>query len=150
MKIFQRFTTELDAGGGKISDGLSEVDLSSPEDVKALIPDDHGEMLVHFGDTDFLDRYQKYKDHLAEWRTQYPKLAAVDMRYDRQAVLDEPLANELPVGANGDEVDFVDVGIPGGVRFWAFNVADSSIVVGIFLVTFLLWQEERKTAARAA
>jgi signal peptidase II len=50
----------------------------------------------------------------------------------------------------GYVVDFVDVGIPGGVRFWAFNVADSSIVVGIFLVTFLLWQEERKTAARAA
>jgi signal peptidase II len=49
----------------------------------------------------------------------------------------------------GYVVDFVDVGIPGGVRFWAFNVADSSIVVGIFLVTFLLWQEERKTAARA-
>jgi signal peptidase II len=50
----------------------------------------------------------------------------------------------------GYVVDFVDVGIPGGVRFWAFNVADSSIVVGIFLVTFLLWQEERRTAARRA
>ncbi|MEK7285358.1 MAG: signal peptidase II, partial [Chloroflexota bacterium] len=41
-------------------------------------------------------------------------------------------------------VDFVDVGIPGGWRFWAFNVADSSIVVGIALVTLLLWLEERK------
>jgi signal peptidase II len=50
----------------------------------------------------------------------------------------------------GYVVDFIDVGIPGGVRFWAFNVADSSIVVGIFLVTFLLWQEERKTTARTA
>jgi signal peptidase II len=44
----------------------------------------------------------------------------------------------------GYVVDFVDVGIPGGWRFWAFNVADSSIVVGIGLVTFLLWMEERK------
>ena len=43
----------------------------------------------------------------------------------------------------GYVVDFVDVGIPDGVRFWAFNVADSSIVVGILLVTLLLWQEER-------
>jgi signal peptidase II len=50
----------------------------------------------------------------------------------------------------GYVVDFVDVGIPGGWRFWAFNVADSSIVVGILLVTFLLWQEERRTTARAA
>src|SRR5687768_11098495 len=50
----------------------------------------------------------------------------------------------------GYVVDFVDVGIPGGWRFWAFNVADSSIVVGIILVTFLLWQEERKGAAKPA
>jgi cell division protein FtsQ len=97
MKIFERFATELDAGGGKISDGLSEVDLSSPEDVKALMPDDRGEVLVHFGDTDFLDRYQKYKDHLAEWRTQYPRLAAVDMRYDRQAVLEMQPGSAVPV-----------------------------------------------------
>jgi signal peptidase II len=51
----------------------------------------------------------------------------------------------------GYVVDFVDIGIPGGWRFWAFNVADSSIVVGILLVTFLLWrQEERKPTARTA
>ncbi len=46
----------------------------------------------------------------------------------------------------GYVTDFVDVGIPDGWRFWAFNVADSSIVVGIFLVTFLLWLEERRQA----
>ena len=50
----------------------------------------------------------------------------------------------------GYVVDFIDVGIPGGWRFWAFNVADSSIVVGIAFVTFLLWQEERRTTARTA
>ncbi len=51
----------------------------------------------------------------------------------------------------GYVIDFVDVGIPGGPRFWAFNVADSSIVLGILFVTFLLWQEERRASpARAA
>jgi signal peptidase II len=50
----------------------------------------------------------------------------------------------------GYVVDFIDVGVPGGWRFWAFNIADSSIVVGIFLVTFLLWQEERRASARTA
>jgi signal peptidase II len=44
----------------------------------------------------------------------------------------------------GFVVDFVDVGIPGGPRFWAFNVADSSIVVGIIAVTVLLWWQERR------
>jgi signal peptidase II len=46
----------------------------------------------------------------------------------------------------GYVTDFIDVGIPGGWRFWAFNVADSSIVVGIGIVTLLLWLEERRQA----
>jgi signal peptidase II len=58
--------------------------------------------------------------------------------------------NLLDRVTQGYVVDFVDVGVPNGVRFWAFNVADSSIVLGIIFVTLLLWQEERKTAARAA
>lgn len=46
----------------------------------------------------------------------------------------------------GYVVDFVDVGIPGGWRFWTFNVADASIVVGIGLVIFLVWLAERRGA----
>src|SRR5712692_11240763 len=54
--------------------------------------------------------------------------------------------NLLDRVTQGYVVDFVDVGIPSGIRFWAFNVADSSIVLGILCVTLLLWQEERKSA----
>ena len=50
----------------------------------------------------------------------------------------------------GYVVDFVDVGIPGGVRFWSFNVADSSIVVGIIAVTVLLWWQERQQTRAVA
>jgi cell division protein FtsQ len=88
MKIFERFTAELDSSGEKISQKLSEVDLSNPEDVRALIPDQGKDVLVHFGDTDFLNRYRRYEEHLAEWRSQYPALWSVDMRYERQVVLE--------------------------------------------------------------
>jgi cell division protein FtsQ len=90
MKIFERFTSELDGSGEKISAELSEVDLSNPEDVQALIPDHSTEILVHFGEDGFLDRYRRFKEHLAEWRTLYPKLSSVDMRYERQVVLQMP------------------------------------------------------------
>src|SRR3989440_7890052 len=53
--------------------------------------------------------------------------------------------NLLDRVSQGYVVDFVDVGI-GEIRFWAFNVADSSIVVGIILVTAALWYEEHRTA----
>jgi cell division protein FtsQ len=101
MKIYNRFTTELDGSGEKISEGLSEVDLSNPEDVKALIPDHSMDILVHFGDTDFLDRYRRFEAHLPEWRTVYPKLSSVDMRYERQVVLEMQAGSGVPVSNSG-------------------------------------------------
>jgi cell division protein FtsQ len=102
MKIYNRFTSELDGSGEKISEGLSEVDLSNPEDVKALIPDHSMDILVHFGDTDFLDRYRRFEAHLPEWRTVYPKLSSVDMRYERQVVLEMQPGSGVPVAGSGD------------------------------------------------
>jgi len=97
MKIFERFTSELDGSGDKISDELSEIDLSNPEDVQALIPDHSTEILVHFGEDHFLDRYQRFQQHLSEWKTLYPKLSSVDMRYERQVVL------QMPPGSGGSD-----------------------------------------------
>jgi len=88
MKLYQQFIHDVDSSGSKVSDTLSEVDVSDPEDVKALIPNQSSEILVHFGDQDFLTRYQRYEQQLPAWRTQYPNLASVDMRYQNQAVLD--------------------------------------------------------------
>jgi len=112
MKIFEQFTSDLDSSGEKISQKLSEVDLSNPEDVKAVIPDNGKDVLVHFGDSDFLNRYRKFEEHLQEWRRQYPNLASVDMRYERQVVLDmqqgTPTANAgssvavLPTATSAD------------------------------------------------
>jgi cell division protein FtsQ len=104
MKIFNQFTSDLDSSGEKISQELSEVDLSNPEDVKALIPDHSMDILVHFGDTDFLDRYRKFQQHLPEWRTVYPKLSSVDMRYERQVVLEMQPGSTVPVTDSGTPV----------------------------------------------
>lgn len=104
MKIYGHFTSELDASGEKLSQRLSEVDLSNPEDIKALVPDHNAEVLVHFGDGAFLDRYRKYEQHLAEWRAQYPKLASVDMRYERQVVLEMQPGTAVPQAGPGSNV----------------------------------------------
>ena len=101
MKIFSQFLGELDSSGDHVSKKISEIDLSNPEDVKALLFEGPTDVLVHFGDSDFLPRYRKFEAHLAEWRTQYPKLSSVDMRYDRQVVLDVGPGSEaagMPVG----------------------------------------------------
>jgi signal peptidase II len=38
-------------------------------------------------------------------------------------------------------VDFLDIGV-GAVRFWTFNVADSSISIGAVLLAVVLWKED--------
>ncbi len=90
MRLFTAFVKNLDSDGKSTSAQLSEVDLSDPEDVKALIPDSGREILVHFGTENFLDRFHKFQEHVMEWRTQYPRLSGVDMRYERQVVLQMP------------------------------------------------------------
>lgn len=88
MHLYQQFMAALAVGGSQISQSVSEVDLADPEDMRAVIADGSSEILVHFGDTDFLPRYQSFAAHRAEWLRQYPHLASVDMRYGRQVVLD--------------------------------------------------------------
>jgi cell division protein FtsQ len=88
MHLYQQFINDLDAGGTKVSTQLSEVDISDPQDIWALLPAQGNDIQVHFGDSDFLARYRSYQQHLPEWRQQYPHLASVDMRYEDQVVLD--------------------------------------------------------------
>jgi cell division protein FtsQ len=88
MAVYQRLVHELDSTGQHLSDQLSEIDLTDPEDARVLMPEQARDILAHFGDSHFLDRYQRYKAHIAEWREQYPHLAAVDLRYDHQVVLE--------------------------------------------------------------
>jgi cell division protein FtsQ len=97
MRIYLKFASDLDSSKENISSRLSEVDLSNPEDVKALIPDYGSEILVHFGDSDYLERYRKFESQLPQWHTQYPKLASADMRYDRQVVLEMQPGTSVPV-----------------------------------------------------
>ncbi len=88
MAIYLRFMKELDSTGKGSSKSVSEVDVTDPEDVKALLPAGNSEVLVHFGDEQFLGRYTEFEKHLPEWQQQYPKLASADMRYEGQIVLE--------------------------------------------------------------
>jgi len=87
MKIYNELVRELDSGGGNYSKDLSEVDLTDPEDVKVLANNPEGEVLVHLGSSDYLDRFKIYVAHLREWRQQFQKLESVDLRYDRQIIV---------------------------------------------------------------
>ncbi len=87
MKIYNQLLRELDADGGHYSQELSEVDISDQDDVKVLANDPAGAVLIHLGSGDFLSRYKIYVSHVRGWRQQFEKLESVDLRYDRQIIV---------------------------------------------------------------
>jgi cell division protein FtsQ len=88
MATYLRLMSDLDSTGQHNSQQISEIDLTDPEDARVLMPEQGADILAHFGEDYFLERYQRYKAHIAEWRQQYPHLAAVDLRYEQQVVLE--------------------------------------------------------------
>lgn len=103
VEIYLQFVRALDAEGGHVSSTLSQVDLSDPEDIRAVFLGGTHQPQVHFGDSDYLARYQAYQAHLTEWLQQYPALRSVDMRYGKQVVLDTgsvPPGSSAPLDAS--------------------------------------------------
>jgi cell division protein FtsQ len=96
MVVYQRLMRDLDSSGQHFSNQISEIDLTDPEDARVLMTEPGHDILAHFGSDHFLDRYQRYKSYIAEWRQQYPHLAGVDLRYDHQVVV------QMASGATAD------------------------------------------------
>jgi cell division protein FtsQ len=99
MKAYMELTKELDADGSHSSQDLSEVDLSDPDDVKVTVGDPQGQVLVHLGSANFADRFKIYKGHVQEWRQQFQRLDSVDLRYDRQVIVNPDSAKDEPAVA---------------------------------------------------
>jgi cell division protein FtsQ len=103
MQMYSALMRELDSEGAHYSQDLSEVDLSDSEDVKVVVADPSGAVLVHLGSSDFLRRYKIYLAHLQEWRQQFQKVESVDLRYERQIIVNPdsgpPAKNPHPAPA---------------------------------------------------
>ena len=121
MKIYSDVIRQLDAGGANYSQDLSEVDLSDTDDVKVTVNDPSGTVLVHLGSTNYLNRYKIYVAHVGDWRQQFQKLQSVDLRYDRQIIVnpDSRLSHDKPLSAPA-----VRAALAAGVKPAALTASD--------------------------
>ncbi len=87
MKAYNELVQDLDSGGARYSQDLSEVDLSDLENIKVRVNDPAGDVLVELGSSDYLRRYKTYVSHVQEWRQQFQKLESVNLRYDNQVIV---------------------------------------------------------------
>jgi cell division protein FtsQ len=89
MRLYLAMIEDLDSDGAQHSLDISEADLSDPEDARIIVPgrDASEAILVHLGNTNFLSRYQTYLAHIRQWRQQFEKIQSIDLRYERQVVV---------------------------------------------------------------
>jgi cell division protein FtsQ len=87
MRAYNTLVQELDSGGARYSQDLSEVDLSDLENLKVRVNDPAGDVLVELGSSEYLKRYKTYVSHVQEWRQQFQKLESVNLRYDNQVIV---------------------------------------------------------------
>src|SRR5215471_8118973 len=91
MRAFNELLQQLDSGGARYSQDLSEVDLSDLENLKVRVNDPQGDVLVELGSSDYLKRYKTYVSHAQEWRQQFRKLESVNLRYESQVIVNPDL-----------------------------------------------------------
>ena len=104
MKIYNTLMRDLDANGADYSRDINEVDLSDPEDVKVTVADKEGSVVIHLGSANYLERYKIFVGHVQEWRTQFPKLNSVDLRYERQVILNPDMRGAQANGSGSAPV----------------------------------------------
>jgi cell division protein FtsQ len=93
MKLYVRFMKEIELARPGSADHISEVDLSDVSDVSATltglgtVPGNSAPILVHFGDSDFSNRYRLLAENVDQWRTSAGRVDSVDLRFARQVVV---------------------------------------------------------------
>jgi cell division protein FtsQ len=105
MKVYGQLIRELDSSGTQYSKDLSDIDLSDPDDIKATISDPQGAVLVHLGNSNFLERFRVYVSHVQEWRAQFQPLKSVDLRYQHEVIVNpDEMSTPAPPATGTSEV----------------------------------------------
>ena len=94
MQLFQTLMEELNSGDPPYSETISEVDLQDPGDVRVVVADSAGAILLHLGREDFLARYRIYLGHIQEWKQKFPSIQSIDLRYGGQVIINSSPATE--------------------------------------------------------
>jgi len=93
MKLFAQFMDEIEQVQPGADDHVSEVDLSDASDLRATLAglgtgaDKASPVLVHFGHTDFGNRYRLLAANVDQWRANAGRLDSVDLRFSQQVVV---------------------------------------------------------------
>ena len=92
MQLFQEFMKDIELVRGGASQTVSEVDLSIPKDLRAVLtgltsPTDTQAVAVHFGSSDFSGKFKMLVDNFSQWQAHTGRVQSIDLQYTRQVVV---------------------------------------------------------------
>jgi len=93
MNLYVQFMKEIEQVQPGADDRVSEADLSDAADLRVTVAGigagsaGASPILVHFGDSDFGNRYHTLAEHIEEWRASAGSVDSVDLRFARQVVV---------------------------------------------------------------
>jgi len=87
MKLFTEMMNDLSRSEGALVAGISEVELSDPQDARVIVADGSGAVLLHLGREDFLQRYMLYASQISQWQQKFANVRSVDLRFEGQVVI---------------------------------------------------------------
>jgi cell division protein FtsQ len=103
MQLFSGFMQGIEAAHAGATEQVSEVDLSDAKDLRATMTglafggaaagaDSDSPVLVNFGDSDFGGKYETLIENIAQWRATAGRIESVDLRFNREAVVNQDTA----------------------------------------------------------
>jgi cell division protein FtsQ len=101
MQLYQEFMNGIELVRGGSSQNVSEVDLSSPKDVRVVMtglasPTDSQAVTIHFGASDFSGKFKMLVDNFSQWQAHAGRVQSLDLQYMRQVVVNpDPSAGTI-------------------------------------------------------
>jgi cell division protein FtsQ len=97
FETFERQIASEIAGSGWM---VSEVDLTDPDDLKAMLVEGRDTLQVHFGHGEFQERFQNFLALLPEVRKTQGRIDSIDLRYRNQIIVNPENSPEPTAGVS--------------------------------------------------
>lgn len=92
VALFAEFLKQIGTVRPNAASAVSEANLSSPDDIEVTLAGTsllrgQGPVVVHFGNSDFAQRYREFLENFQAWKVRAGNVAEVDLRFNGQALV---------------------------------------------------------------
>ncbi len=125
MNLYAQFMKEIERVQPGADDHVSEADITEASDLRATLTGmgaasgRASPILVHFGDSDFGNRYHLLAENIDQWRASAGSVDSVDLRFARQVVVNpesKTIAASVPQSAPVSVAQHVPHRVPQHVK----------------------------------